>query len=556
VLSQVSKATRHFEVLTFTLRHPRRSGPIGKGFLAATFLGAASMAVMAAPHGYPAEANASSTSERCAALTKIDWAGIEITSAKVVPAAPPGTVPLPGPTNNMIPSSMPEYCRVAGVINHRKGAGGVGYGIGFELALPTSWSGQLLFQGGGGYDGSVHAPYGWIAAGDVPALARGFAVVTMDGGHNSADAFDTSFKKDQQSALDFAFNAVPTVTRLSKKLVAAYFGRGPHHTYSDGCSTGGREGMLAAERYPSLFDGIIAGDPAMRTANTRIAGWNATVAFNRIAPRDARGNPLRLQGFPLPDQKLLHDAVANQCDGLDGLKDGLILDLAVCKFDPVVLQCKGEKTAACLSAKEVAALKMAFGGPKDSQGNPLYTSFPYDLGLLGEHPDSPAHILPAAVPGIYDTPPSPFAVDFGAELARMRSDPMQILSDTFYWTDLGTFYRRGGKIIFYNGASDPWFSLFDTVDYFNRSKQANPEFDSSRLFSIPGMSHCGGGGLERFDMLTAIVDWVEHGVAPDRILATDWERRVSRPLCPWPRYARYRGVGNPNNPTSFECRSD
>ena len=451
---------------------------------------------------------------------------------------------------------MPEYCSVDGMINRRQGTDAVEYGIGFALAMPSNWNGRLLFQGGGGCDGAIFAPYGMNAAGDVPALARGFAVISMDGGHKSEESLDASFKKDQQAALDFAFNAVPTVTRLGKDAVAAYFGRGPHHTYSDGCSTGGREGMLGAERYPGLFDGIISGDPAMRTANTRTAGWSATIAFNRIAPRDANGNPLRLQAFPLQDQKLLHDAVAQQCDALDGLKDGLILNLAACKFDPAVLRCKREKTASCLSSEQILALKTAFGGPHDGQGNPLYASFPYDLGLLGEHPNSPMHILPAIVPGIYDAPPSADAADLGPELKVRRADPTQILSDTNEWTDLGTFFRRGGKIIFYNGASDPWFSLYDTLDYVQRNKAANPEFDSSRLYSVPGMAHCSGGGLERFDMLTAIVDWVEHGIAPARIIAADWNRQLSRPLCPWPQYGRYTGGGDPNDAANFECRSN
>ncbi len=501
-------------------------------------------------------AKAANDMAKCQALAKLDLSSVEITSAKVIPAAPAGTVRY-GFARNLIPAAFPEYCRIDGVINRRKGAAGVEYGIGFALALPGNWNGRLLFQGGSGFDGAVFDPYGVNAAGDEPALARGFAVISMDAGHKSEQAFDTSFMKDQQAALDFAFNAVPTVTNLGKDLAAKYFGHAPHHSYSDGCSTGGREGMLAAERYPSLFDGILAGDPAMRSANTRIAGWNATVAFNRIAPRDAKGDPVRLQAFPAQDQKLLHDAVARECDGLDGLKDGLILNLAACKFDPAALQCKSGKNAGCLSAEQVTALKTAFGGPRDSQGNPLYTGFPYDLGLLGEHPASPMNILPASVQGIYDNPPSPFSFDFEPEIARIRADPVQILTDTKDWTDLGTFYRRGGKIIFYNGASDPWFSLYDTLDYVQRNKKDNPEFDSSRFYSIPGMAHCGEGGLERFDMLTALVDWVENGKAPGAVAATDWTRQAgTRPLCPWPQYGRYKGTGNPKDAANFECRGD
>jgi len=196
-------------------------------------------------------------------------ANVEITKAELVPTAPAGTVPYNRFNKETIPVALPERCQVEGVINRRQGAGGVEYGIGFALALPSNWNGRLLFQGGSGFDGIILEPFGGGAAGDEPALARGFAVISTDGGHKIGGSSATAFLRDQQAALDFAFNAVPTVTLMGKDLAAAYFGRGPHHTYSAGCSTGGREGMLAAERYPLLFDGVVAGAPAMRTGATR-----------------------------------------------------------------------------------------------------------------------------------------------------------------------------------------------------------------------------------------------------------------------------------------------
>ncbi len=520
---------------------------------------------------HPAGAQAFDSAARCRAMTGVRRAPVEITSAKLVDAAPPGTVRYNDYTQNTIQAALPAHCRIQGVINRRKGAGGVEYGIGFVLNLPDNWNGRLMFQGGGAYNGSISEPRGLDAGGpDDPALAHGWAIIATDSGHKGAP-FDTAFMRDQQAGLDFAFNAVPTVTRLGKQLVAEFYGRPPEHSYSFGCSTGGREGMIGAERYPDLFDGIVSGAPAMRTPYMRIAGWNAAIAFNRIAPRDANGDPLRRQAFTADDQKLLHAAVAKQCDKLDGLEDGLILNLAACKFDPAVLQCKSGKKAGCLTARQIGAVKTTFGGPKDSRGNPLYTGYPYDLGLLGEHPDSPMHLLPSDVPGIYDlpagtadvalslsqigNPPPPFAFDFAAEVARVRADAVEILSDTSTLTDLGTFYRRGGKIIFFNGASDPWVSHDDTLGYFKRNRAANPDFDSSRFYSIPGMAHCGGGGLERFDMLAAIVNWVEKGEAPRAIVATDLQRQTTRPLCPWPQYARYKGTGDANDAANFECRS-
>jgi pimeloyl-ACP methyl ester carboxylesterase len=533
-----------------------RSRKVLKWGLLVMHLAFGSMTVVAGIQSLPAQTKFSNDANRCQAMAKLNLVGVEITGAKLVPPAPAGTVPYNQYTKNTIPALLPEHCRVEGMINRRKGADGMEYAIGFGLALPSNWNGRLMFQGGGAFNGSVGEPYGLNAAGDEPALTRGFAVISTDSGHKGKP-FDTTFMHDQQASLDFAFNAVPIVTRLGKDLTAKYFGRAPHHSYSSGCSTGGREGMLAAQRYPDLFDGIISGDPAMRSAHTRIAVWNAMVAFNRIAPKDADGKPLPLQAFPAEDQKLLAAAVAKQCDELDGLRDGLILNLAACKFDPAILECEKGKNAGCLSTEQVMALKTAFGGPRDGRGKPIYTGFPYDLGLLGEHVGNRMSLLPTSAQTPYAPPPSPFSLDFESDVERIRADALQTLTDTDEWTDLGSYYRKGGKILFYHGASDPWYSMIDTLDYVQRNEAVNPEANSSRFYSVPGMAHCSDGGLEQFDMLTTLVDWVENGKSPGAIVATDWTRKAgTRPLCPWPQYGRYKGSGNSKDAANFECRSD
>lgn len=502
----------------------------------------------------PARAQVSDTARRCEALQGFEADGLEITSARLVPAAAPGTVRRNAFTEDTFDFAFPEHCRIEGVINRRQGAGGVEYGIGFALTLPTDWQGRLLFQGGGGFNGSIREPYGPTPNPQDAALAHGFAVVSTDGGHKGS-SFDVAFMADQQAALDFVFNALPTVTLTAKAIATAYYDEAPHHTYSVGCSTGGREGMLAAQRYPLLFDGVVSGHPAIRTAHSRLAAFNAVTAFNRIAPRNPDGTPRRLEAFPAGDQRLLHRAIAAQCDALDGLADGMIFNLRACNFDPRVLQCRGEKTDQCLSAGQVEALRTAFAGPRDSRGNPVYASFPYDLGLLGEHVGNKSmSMLPISSPGPFDTPRDPFSIDVDAEIARIASDALQILSDTHTWTDLGSFYRKGGKIIFYHGAADPWFSVNDTIAYYEANKTANPEFDSSRLYAIPGLAHCGEGPLEVFDLLTPLVDWVERGKAPLSVVAQDWlGTRTRRPLCPWPQYPRYDGDGDPNDPANFAC---
>lgn len=504
--------------------------------------------------GSPAQAQDRDATRRCEALRGFAADGVEITGARIVEPIPPRTIRLVerGP-DDFIEAAFPRHCRVEGTIGRRSGADGKDYAIGFALALPGDWNGRLLFQGGGGFNGTVREPWGTNVAGDEPALTRGFAVVSTDSGHKG-ETFDVAFMRDQQASIDFAYNALHSVTLLAKRLVAAHYGRAPHHSYSVGCSTGGREGMVAAQRYPDLFDGVIAGAPAMRTAHSRIAGWNATAAFNRIAPRDAAGKPLTAQAFTAADHTVLRDAVAKQCDALDGLEDGLVVNIAACRFDPSKVQCAPGQADGCLSADKVTAVRTAFDGPRDGRGKAVYARFPYDLGLLGGR--VPMTLIPASTGySPFLDPPQPLDVD--AALDTLHADPLQALSDTYHWSDLGTFYRRGGKILLYNGAADPWFSLYDTLDWFERNEARNPEFDSSRLYNVPGMQHCAGGGLERFDLLTALIDWVENDHAPGAIAATDWRRQAgTRPLCPWPQYARYDGTGDPKLATSFTCAAD
>lgn len=492
---------------------------------------------------------------RCAALDRFRMAGLEITSARVVPVTPSNTVRFSPFNPATIGVPLPQHCRVEGVLDRRKGVDGVEYGVGFALVLPDNWNGRFLYQGGGGLNGSIGEPLGVTAAGAVPALARGFAIIATDSGHKGA-VFDAAFMKDQQAALDFAYDSVGKVTETGRYIATEYYGRAPDHIYSTGCSTGGREGMLAAQSYPLLFDGVIAGAPAMRTGYSNIALTNAAVAFNQIAPRDAQKRPIPAQAFSLDDKKLLTTAVLNQCDALDGLKDGLIYNLHACHFDPAVLQCKGKtKRSDCLSAGQVKALRTAFDGPRDSKGREVYTRFPYDPRQFGASGPG-LSFLPSSGPNPLGPPNLALSINVDEEVDKVRADDMQNLTDTSSWTNLSTFYGRGGRIIFFHGASDPWFSTFDTEAYERKLRTANPGVDASRFYSVPGMSHCETGGLDRFDMLTALMDWVEKGIPPTSIVSTgaDFPGR-SRPLCPAPLHAHYKGSGDPQDAANFECRS-
>jgi hypothetical protein len=498
--------------------------------------------------------------QKCADLVnfKVPGTSVQISKAEEVPVTPAGTLSTPSIAPQPIPVAIPPYCRADGVIDPRTGLDGKSYAIGFEIALPDNWNGRFLFQGGGGLNGYILTPLGSQAAGDNPALARGFAVVTTDTGHKGA-VFDASFMKDQLANLDFAYIAIGRVAVLSKEIIAQYYGQPAKHSYYDGCSTGGREAMMMTERYPMYFDGVISGDPAMRTGYSNIGLAYARAAFLAIAPKDANGKPDPTKDFSEGDKKLLADSIMKSCDEKDGLKDGMILNPEACRYDPAVLKCRGAKTETCLTSQQVSSLEKAFAGPQDSRGNQVYARFPWESGYLQGQGGPFASFLPSAGPNILASvsPPSDLAVD--TLVAGVRANENETLTDTT-WTNLGTFFGHGGKLIFYHGTADPVFSPFDTLAYYTKMADANGGLDqvlsSSRFFFVPGMNHSAGGpaALDKFDMVGAIVDWVENGKAPDAVIARGkpFPGR-SRPLCPYPKHAQYKGSGPPEDAASFEC---
>src|SRR3984885_11641350 len=252
------------------------------------------------------------TSNKCADLTafKIPGVPMVITKAATIPASSgAGTSTAETPATS---ATIPSHCQADGMINERKGADGKTYGIGFSLALPDNWNNRFLFQGGGGYNGSVRPPLGTAAAGDNPGLARGFAVVSTDTGHKGA-TFDRTYDVDQQASLDFAQVAVGRVTELAKQIVANYYGQPARYSYFAGCSTGGREAMLITQRYPAEFDGVISGDPAMRMGFWGIGNTWSRVAFDQIAPKDDSGRVQPDKVFSEGDIKLIVGGILNAC---------------------------------------------------------------------------------------------------------------------------------------------------------------------------------------------------------------------------------------------------
>jgi feruloyl esterase len=552
---------------------------------------------------------------KCTAL--LTAKGLPGTATAIVSAVPtPSTPPQPagGPFAPPTPA-LPPHCDVAGKINERDGANGQRYSINFRLRLPAMWNGRFFFQGGGGSNGMVGNAIGILQGQQKNvALALGYAVVSQDSGHDNMRNDDparggpTAFGTDPQARLDFGYNSYDQVTLVAKALIARYYGRPAVKSYYVGCSEGGREGMMMSQRFPNHFDGILACSPGFRLPQAAVAeAWDSQ-AFAEVARssklQDHDGRPLLTRTFTDEDLRLVSNAILQACDGLDGVKDGLIQDFPSCTTKTVepwlsIMTCRGAKDASCIAPEQAMALKKVFDGARTSRGETAYAPWAWDAGIGGKLADAYNQgwrawkigayasetnsainltLGASALPLIFVTPPVPVAVGGGGPAAYALSfdvDSSRIAlggkNETFRQsslefmkadsTDLSAFKSHGGKLVIVHGVSDPVFSILDTVDWWNavNKAQGGRGADVVRLFAVPGMNHCAGGpATDQFDAFSALVDWVEKGTAPERIIATagpatPWPGRT-RPLCAYPKQARYDGTGNVQNAESFACR--
>ncbi|MCP5144597.1 MAG: tannase/feruloyl esterase family alpha/beta hydrolase [Gammaproteobacteria bacterium] len=448
------------------------------------------------------------------------------------------------------PQNLPAHCHIAGSFEHRTGADGKPYAIGFAINLPDNWNGRYLFQGGGGLNGVVREPTGSQASGTESALARGFAVVSNDTGH-VASGFDASFMKDQQAMLNFQYQANAKVVDLTRPMVERYYGNSPHHSYFVGCSTGGREGMVMAQRFPQLFDGIVSGAPAMRTGVSNLAlRWISNQLSKAVS--NAR------DPFTPEEEKIVMDGLLARCDALDGQADGLIFNRTQCDFDPHQVSCSVKGGNQCLADAKADALAKAMSGPVTAGGQEVYVSFPWDTGIDDT----------AGLPGLLLAGGSPPEGGNGADLGQQNVDAEffvassleEALGTTGTSYNVSSFVGKGGKHIFYHGESDAWFSANETVRYMGEMGKTNawlaPAGSYSRLYLVPGMAHCAGGDKtpDSFDLLSPLVQWVEDDRAPTGVVATGRSMNgASRPLCPYPQYAHFNG-GDPAKAESYVCR--
>lgn len=503
----------------------------------------------------------------------------------------------------------PAHCLVEGHLHARQSeVDNQQYAIGFEVRLPEVWNGRFFFQGGGGTDGAVNPAMGGLPGegNATNALSLGYAVASTDGGHKSVDdgtpAGGSLFGVDPQARVDYGYNAVGEVTKLAQYLIERRYDSAPHHSYFVGCSNGGRQGMVAASRFAHLYDGIIAGNPGFNLPQAAVQHAWDNQQFAKVAPKDpATNRPIIEQAFSLGDMGLVAKAALQQCDALDGLEDGLISHSAACeaKFDPDqhLPRCVGAKDDACLTTDQIDTLKAVFGGPKNGKGEQLYASWPWDAGVgdMGwrlwklampfpnPDPTIPNSIIAtmggSSLPYVFMTPPVQVSgaghglidyllgYDFDTDAPGIfrTEGPYTEASMTFMTppnpTDLSAFRDKGGKMIVYHGNSDPVFSVHDTINWYEKLRAADAEAaDYARLFTIPGQNHCSGGpSTSQFDALTALVDWVENDKAPEKIVAKASATSPlaatvdSRPLCPYPQYAQYKGEGDPKSADSFSC---
>jgi feruloyl esterase len=435
-------------------------------------------------------------------------------------------------------------CRVLGTVEAE---------IRFELRLPTTaWNGKLYHQGGGGFVGAIPSA--------STGLERGYATVATDTGH-VGDLRDASWALDRPDRqLNWAHRAIHLVTGVADLIVAAAYGRGPSHAYFHGCSNGGRQALMEAQRYPTDFDGIIAGAPALDWT-----GFIEGSTFDQQAIAEAPVPPAKLT--------LIAAAVLERCDARDGLIDGLVDSPQRCKFDPAVLECSGGDAPDCLTSAQVEAVAKVYAGPVDSAGEQLQPGFPpgaedgeggWEDWITGPSSlGAPRQFFYSAgfLRFFVFSDPAYDLLAFDLDRDRAHIERLAEMLDATD-PDLSAFRAAGGKLILWHGWADPALTAYRTIQYYDDVIRAignkHEAEDLSRLFLAPGMHHCGGGpGLNRFDALTALERWVEEGIAPDAIVAEHAGSGVARtrPLCAYPSIAVYDGHGDADSAAHFRCKN-
>jgi feruloyl esterase len=469
---------------------------------------------------------------RCAALRQLTGFEFTVATAELVPAS----------------EGVAAHCRVTGQILPE---------IRFEVTLPGNWNKRFLMLGNGGYAGSLDL------RGLQNGAGMGYATAATDTGHDAAVEPSGTFAQNRQKLYDYAFRSLHTTAEAAKRIVVAYYGTAPSKSFFQGCSTGGRQGLILAQRFPADFDGIVAGAPVLNFTGTMLR-FLATMRALAKAP------------VPYAKLALIASRVYEKCDARDGVKDGIIDDPRRCDFSPArdLPRCSAADQPDCFTAAQIGALEKIYG-PVLSEGRIVAPGWPVGVEATGPSGRSGwDQWIVRETPG--PTISAGFAESFFKYLAFPAKDPAgdaaafdfdrdakrlawihSILDATD--PDLSAFRSRRGKLIMSFGWADQALNPLEAVNYYETvQKTMGPGVpDFFRFFLVPGMFHCGGGpGCSTFDMLGPLVEWVEHAKAPDRVLSSKIEGGKTvrtRPLCPYPQAAKYKGTGSTDDAANFVC---
>ncbi len=497
----------------------------------------------------------------CDSLTTLSLPDTTITSAALVSGTftPPAGKPI---------EALPSFCRVVGVIRPTNDSH-----ITFEVWLPaTGWNGKFQGVGNGGFAGSIGYPS--LAR----AVERGYAAASTDTGHTGS-AIDASWALGHpEKVVDFGHRAIHEMTMKAKAVVTAFYGEGPRRAYFASCSNGGRQALMEAQRYPDDYDGIVAGAPA--AAWTRIMlgfAWNVQALSDPAAH------------IPPESLPAIERAVVAACDARDGVPDGVLAAPDRCDFDPKTLVCTGTASPDCLTAPQAEALARVLSGPRARDGRVLARGFPpgaetgeggWGGWITGAKPG--ASVQAAFLRGtlahmVFDRADyDPLTFDIERDAAAAEARIGRVLNATN--PDLSAFRKRGGKLILFHGWNDPALSAHETIDYYQavRARLGGDVDDFTRLYLVPGLQHCIGGpgatytgglgvplGDADHDISAALERWVEDGVAPASLVATQPPDLAKpgpvpatprRRICPYPQAATFSGTGSPDDIAAWSCR--
>jgi len=520
------------------------------------------LATVAAPTAARPSAVPGAPARACESLATLDLAQTTITLAQTVSTGsftPPADKPI---------ADLPAFCRVAGVIRPSADSH-----IEFEVWMPAAgWNRRFQGVGNGGFAGSIS--YDGLGR----AVAHGYAAASTDTGHQGSPIDATWALGHPERIVDFGHRAIHEMTAKARAVVAAFYGEVPHRSYFASCSNGGRQALMEAQRYPADYDGIVSGAPA--------AAWTAFMA-GFVWDTQAMADP----AAHVPPAKLpaLERAVIAACDARDGVPDGVLASPTTCAFDPRTIVCKGADSADCLTAPQAAALAKVYAGPRARDDKPIARGFPpggetgaggWGLWITGEAPGRSLQAIFASQFGanmVFDRPDWDYrGFDFDRDVKVVDEKTAKVLNATD--PDLGAFRQRGGKLILFHGWNDAALAAQATIDYFDavRTRMGPGVTDSFvRLYLMPGLQHCFGGpgahycggltvplGDSQHDFSAALERWVEEGVGPGTMIAVKpvdesnpggGAAAQTRPLCPYPQAAVFKGTGNPDDPANYRC---